>query len=43
MYAFRHKTWLAGDVQELARRVRELETPLGRALRRVVKTIEAEL
>ena len=36
MFALRHKTWLAGDVAELGRLVHELETPLARALRRVV-------
>ena len=41
IFALRHKTWLAGEVSEQKRRIRELETPLARALRRVKRTIEA--
>jgi amino acid transporter len=33
MFALRHETRLGGDIRELERRVRHLETPLGRALR----------
>ncbi len=35
MFALRHKTWLSGDIEELERRIRALETPLARALRRL--------
>ncbi len=38
MYALRHQTWLAGEVSELGRRIRHLETPLGRALRSKKRT-----
>jgi hypothetical protein len=41
IFALRHKAWLAGEVSEQKRRIRELETPLARALRRVKRTIEA--
>lgn len=33
MYATRHQTWLAGELAEIRRMIRELETPLARALR----------
>jgi APA family basic amino acid/polyamine antiporter len=36
MFALRHQTWLAGDVHELERRIKALETPLSRALRRMI-------
>ena len=39
MFAFRHQTWLAGDITDLERRVRELETPLGRALRHAESSV----
>lgn len=40
MYSFRHKTWLAGEFSEIERRIHELETPLARALKRVIRTVE---
>ena len=39
IYAMRHETRLAGEISELERRIRDLETPLARALRRVAKAL----
>lgn len=43
MFGLRHKTWLAGDVTELERRVRALETPLARSLRGFTRNVKAKL
>lgn len=37
VYMLRHKTWLAGELSEIKKRICELETPLARALKRVVR------
>ncbi len=42
MFALRHKTWLAGEVAELEKRVRKLETPLTRALRSITRPVRAK-
>jgi APA family basic amino acid/polyamine antiporter len=39
IYASRHRTWFAGDLEELLKRIRALETPLTRALRRAVQRV----
>jgi hypothetical protein len=39
MYAARQWKWLAGDLEELKRRIRALETPLLRALRSAEKAV----
>ncbi len=40
MFALRHQTKLGGDIAELERSIRRLETPLTRALRRAIQAIE---
>jgi APA family basic amino acid/polyamine antiporter len=37
IYALRHNGWLSHELDELRRRIRELDTPLGRTLRRMIR------
>ena len=40
LYASRQWQWLAGDLSELKRRIRTLETPLTRALRTMARAFK---